>query len=35
VLGLAWYAIVRVRKPEVAEEIGTTEEEPVPPPARN
>ena len=26
VLGLAWYAIVRVRRPEVAEEIGTMEE---------
>jgi amino acid transporter len=34
-LGLAWYATVRVRKPEVAQEVGTTEQEPVPPPARD
>jgi amino acid transporter len=29
-LGLAWYLTVRVRTPEVADEIGSTEEEPVP-----
>jgi amino acid transporter len=31
VLGLAWYAVVRVRRPQVAAEVGSTEEEPVPP----
>jgi amino acid transporter len=31
VLGLAWYLAVRLRKPQVAEEIGTFEEEPVTP----
>jgi amino acid transporter len=31
VLGLAWYLTVRVRTPEVAAEVGSTEEEPVPP----
>jgi amino acid transporter len=30
-LGLAWYAAVRVRKPQVVAEVGSTEEEPVPP----
>jgi amino acid transporter len=30
-LGLAWYLTVRVRTPEVADEIGSIEEEPVPP----
>jgi hypothetical protein len=28
---MAWYSTVRVRKPEVVEEAGTFEEEPVPP----
>ena len=31
-LGLAWYATVRIRNPQVLAEVGTTEEEPVPPP---
>jgi amino acid transporter len=31
VLGLAWYATVRVRKPQLVEEVGTFEEEPVAP----
>ncbi|SNS36616.1 amino acid/polyamine/organocation transporter, APC superfamily [Geodermatophilus pulveris] len=30
-LGMAWYLAVRVRRPEVAREVGSTEEEPVPP----
>jgi hypothetical protein len=30
-LGMAWYATVRVRKPEIVGEVGTFEEEPVPP----
>jgi hypothetical protein len=30
-LGMAWYAVIRVRKPEIVEEVGTFEEEPVPP----
>jgi amino acid transporter len=30
-LGMAWYLVVRVRRPEVAQEVGSTEEEPVPP----
>ncbi|SDX83255.1 Amino acid transporter [Modestobacter sp. DSM 44400] len=30
-LGLAWYLSVRVRTPEVTEEVGSIEEEPVPP----
>jgi hypothetical protein len=28
---MAWYTVIRVRKPEVVEEAGTFEEEPVPP----
>jgi amino acid transporter len=28
-LGLAWYAVVRVRRPQVAAEVGTFEEQPV------
>ena len=31
VLGMAWYAVIRMRKPEIVEEAGTFEEEPVPP----
>ncbi|SFK98619.1 APC family permease [Geodermatophilus ruber] len=31
VVGLAWYFTVRLRRPEVVGEIGTVEEEPVPP----
>ena len=31
-VGLAWYAAVRIRNPRVLAEVGTTEEEPVPPP---
>jgi hypothetical protein len=31
VLGLAWYLAVRLRTPQVVEEIGSFEEEPVPP----
>jgi amino acid transporter len=31
VLGLAWYAVVRIRTPQVLGEIGMTEEEPIPP----
>ncbi|AEA28519.1 APC family permease [Pseudonocardia benzenivorans] len=30
-IGLAWYAAIRARTPQVAEEVGTFEEEPVPP----
>jgi len=30
-LGMAWYTVIRVRKPEIVEEAGTFEEEPVPP----
>jgi amino acid transporter len=30
-LGMAWYLVVRIRRPEVAQEVGSTEEEPVPP----
>jgi hypothetical protein len=29
--GLVWYLVVRVRTPEVADEVGSVEEEPVPP----
>jgi hypothetical protein len=28
---MVWYLAVRVRRPEVAQEVGSTEEEPVPP----
>ena len=31
VVGMAWYAVIRMRKPEIVEEAGTFEEEPVPP----
>ena len=31
VIGLAWYAAVRARTPQLVEEVGTFEEEPVPP----
>jgi amino acid transporter len=31
VAGMAWYFLVRVRRPEVLAEVGSTEEEPVPP----
>jgi amino acid transporter len=31
VLGLAWYAVARTRRPRLVEEVGTYEEEPVPP----
>jgi amino acid transporter len=31
VLGMAWYFAVRARRPEVLAEVGSTEEEPVPP----
>ncbi len=30
-LGMAWYAAVRIRRPQVLAEVGTVEEEPVPP----
>lgn len=30
-LGMAWYTAIRVRKPEIVEEVGSFEEEPVPP----
>jgi len=33
VLGMAWYAVERARKPQLLREVGTFEEEPVPPPA--
>lgn len=32
VLGLAWYAFERARKPQLVREVGTFEEDPVPPP---
>jgi amino acid transporter len=31
-LGMLWYAIERIRKPQLVAEVGTFEEEPVPPP---
>jgi hypothetical protein len=31
VLGMAWYFVVRTRRPDVLAEVGSTEEEPVPP----
>jgi amino acid transporter len=31
VLGMAWYFVVRARRPEVLAEVGSTEEEPIPP----
>lgn len=33
VVGMAWYFVVRARRPEVLVEVGSMEEEPVPPPA--
>jgi len=30
-LGMGWYSVVRARRPEVLAEVGSTEEEPVPP----
>lgn len=35
VLGLAWYAVARARRPQLVEEVGTFEEEPVPPHPRH
>jgi amino acid transporter len=35
VLGMAWYAVERVRKPQLVQEVGTYEEEPVPPGTAN
>ena len=34
-LGMVWYAVIRQRKPEIVEEAGTFEEEPVPPHLRS